>query len=94
MTYIMKMREERAEAYDEGRQQGIEQGRQQGIEQGRQQGIEQGRQQGRQQGESAKLLRTVLRQLQRHADYKDIASDNEISVEQVAQIDKENQLAY
>lgn len=90
MTYIMKMREERAEAYDEGRQQGIEQGRQQGIEQG----IEQGRQQGRQQGESAKLLRTVLRQLQRHADYKDIASDNEISVEQVAQIAKENHLAY
>ena len=90
MTYIMKMREERAEAYDEGRQQGIEQGRQQGIEQGRQQGIEQGRQQ----GESAKLLRTVLRQLQRHADYKDIASDNEISVEQVAQIAKENHLAY
>ena len=86
MTYIMKMREERAEAYDEGRQQGIEQGRQQGIEQG----IEQGRQQ----GESAKLLRTVLRQLQRHADYKDIASDNEISVEQVAQIAKENHLAY
>ncbi len=82
MTYIMKMREERAEAYDEGRQQGIEQGRQQGIEQGRQQ------------GESAKLLRTVLRQLQRHADYKDIASDNEISVEQVAQIAKENHLAY
>ena len=78
MTYIMKMREERAEAYDEGRQQGIEQGRQQG----------------RQQGESAKLLRTVLRQLQRHADYKDIASDNEISVEQVAQIAKENHLAY
>ena len=74
MTYIMKMREERAEAYDEGRQQGIEQGRQQ--------------------GESAKLLRTVLRQLQRHADYKDIASDNEISVEQVAQIAKENHLAY
>ena len=70
MTYIMKMREERAEAYDEGRQQG------------------------RQQGESAKLLRTVLRQLQRHADYKDIASDNEISVEQVAQIAKENHLAY
>ena len=66
MTYIMKMREERAEAYDEGRQQ----------------------------GESAKLLRTVLRQLQRHADYKDIASDNEISVEQVAQIAKENHLAY
>lgn len=90
MTYIMKMREERAEAYDEGRQQGIEQGRQQVIEQGRQQGIEQGRQQ----GESAKLLRTVLRQLQRHADYKDIASDNEISVEQVAQIAKENHLAY
>lgn len=86
MTYIMKLREERAEAYDEGRQQGIEQGRQQGIEQGRQQGIEQ--------GESAKLLRTVLRQLQRHADYKDIASDNEISVEQVAQIAKENHLAY
>ena len=82
MTYIMKMREERAEAYDEGRQQGIEQGRQQVIEQGRQQ------------GESAKLLRTVLRQLQRHADYKDIASDNEISVEQVAQIAKENHLAY
>ena len=74
MMYIMKMREERAEAYDEGRQQGIEQGRQQ--------------------GESAKLLRTVLRQLQRHADYKDIASDNEISVEQVAQIAKENHLAY
>lgn len=74
MTYIMKMREEHAEAYDEGRQQGIEQGRQQ--------------------GESAKLLRTVLRQLQRHADYKDIASDNEISVEQVAQIAKENHLAY
>ena len=45
-------------------------------------------------GESAKLLRTVLRQLQRHADYKDIASDNEISVEQVAQIAKENHLAY
>ena len=90
MTYIMKMREERAEAYDEGRQQGIEQGRQQVIEQGRQQGIEQGRQQ----GESAKLLHTVLRQLQRHADYKDIASDNEISVEQVAQIAKENHLAY
>ena len=45
-------------------------------------------------GESAKLLRAVLRQLQRHADYKDIASDNEISIEQVAQIAKENHLAY
>ena len=53
-----------------------------------------GRAEGRAEGIAEKTLRTILNQLKRHAEYKDIASDNETTVDEVIRIAKENNLAY
>ena len=49
---------------------------------------------GRAAGVAEKTMRTILNQLQRHADYEIIASDNETTIDEVIRIAKENNLAY
>ena len=49
---------------------------------------------GYEKGVASKLLRTVKKQLQRKVPYDLIASDNEITVEDVERIAKENNMAY
>ena len=45
-------------------------------------------------GIAERTMRTIQNQLRRHVDYKDIASDNDTTVEEVMRIAKESNLAY
>ena len=45
-------------------------------------------------GIAEKAFRTICNQLKRHVPYQDIASDNEVSVDEVIRIAKESHLAY
>lgn len=70
MTFEMHIREERADAREEGKAEG------------------------KTEGIAEKAFRTICNQLRRHVPYHDIASDNEVSVEEVIRIAKESHLAY
>ena len=55
---------------------------------------EEGKAEGKTEGSAEKAFRTICNQLRRHVPYQDIASDNEVSVEEVIRIAKESHLAY
>ena len=78
MTFEMRIREERADAKAEGRAEG----KAEGMAEGTAKGI------------AEKAFRTICNQLKRHVPYQDIASDNEVSVDEVIRIAKESHLAY
>ena len=50
MTLEMKIREERAQAKEEGREEGRKEGREEGRKEGREEGREEGRKEGREEG--------------------------------------------
>ena len=82
MTFEMRIREERADAKAEGRAEGRAEGKAEGMAEGTAKGI------------AEKAFRTICNQLKRHVPYQDIASDNEVSVDEVIRIAKESHLAY
>ena len=49
---------------------------------------------GKVEGIAEKAFRTICNQLRRHVPYQDIASDNEVSIDEVIRIAKESHLAY
>lgn len=55
---------------------------------------EKGWKKGKAEGIAERTLRTIRNQLRRRADYKIIASDNDVTVEEVIRIAKESGLAY
>ena len=49
---------------------------------------------GKAEGIAEKAFHTICNQLRRHVPYQDIASDNEVSVDEVIRITKESHLVY
>ena len=53
-----------------------------------------GKSEGKAEGMAEKAFRTICNQLKRHVPYQDIASDNEVSIDEVIRIAKESHLTY
>lgn len=75
---------------EEAKTRGFENGRAEGMAKGR----AEGRTEGKAEGIAERTLRTIRNQLRRHADYDIIASDNDVTVEEVIRIAKESGMAY
>ena len=82
------------DAREEGWEKGHAEGREAGLEEGRAEGRAEGRTEGKAEGIAERTLRTIRNQLRRHADYDIIASDNDVTVEEVIRIAKESGMAY